>query len=176
MGRLLPPEALAALLSACLREGGVRGYRDAALFAAVYGAGAFQRGRGPFADRTVLLGPEAANLLGGWVALRGRAPGPLLLALDRHGAPEHGEEGRVGPAAARAALARRSKEARLPPVAPEDLRRTGLTRLYEAGADAYAVADTAGYDSLRPARCYEPPPPAPRRTPKTSGKTAFHAW
>jgi len=82
----------------------------------------------------------------------------------------------IGPAAARAALEQRSKEARLPPVAPEDLRRTGLTRLSEAGADAYAVADTAGYDSLRPAQLYEPAAPVPRRPPKTSGTTAFHAW
>jgi integrase len=198
VGKLLPPEAFPALLSACLSEGGTRGYRDAAVFVTTYCAGAFQRelasldlsdwsrnppslrlgrGRGPFEDRTVPLGYEAANLLEGWVALRGRAPGPLFLPVDRYGAPAHDDdEGRVGPGAVRAALERRSKEARLPRVAHEDLRRTGLARLYEAGADSYAVADAAGTDSLRVARLHEPPPPAPRQTPKTSGTTAFHAW
>ena len=121
------------------------------------------------------LGYEAANLLEGWVALRGRAPGARFLPVDRYGAPAH-HEGRVGHAAARAALEQRSKEARLPRVAPEDLRRTGLVRLYEAGADPYAVADVAGFDSLRLARLHEPPPYTPRRPPRTSGITAFHAW
>lgn len=95
--------------------------------------------------------------------------------MDRYGAPARDDEGRIGYAAVRAALEQRSKEARLPRVAPEDLRRTGLARLYEAGADCYAVA-AAGLDSLRLARLHEPPLPAPRRPPKTSGLTAFHAW
>ena len=168
------------------------------MFVTIYCAGAFQRdlafldlsdwfrippslrlgrGRGPFEDRAVALGYEAANLLEGWVALRGRAPGALFVPVDRYGAPAHDDdEGRVGPGAVRAALERRSKEARLPRVAPEDLRRTGLARLYEAGADPYAVADAAGSDSLRVARLYEPPPPAPRRPPKVSRTTAFHTW
>ena len=196
LGRPLPPKAFPALLSACLREGGTRGYRDAAVFGTIHGAGAFQRdlaslglsdwsrtppslrlgrGRGPFEERTVALGYEAANLVEGWVALRGRAPGALFLPVDRYGAPAH-HEGRVGHAAARAALEQRSKEARLPRVAHEDLRRTGLARLYESGADPYAVADAVGSDSLRLARLHEPPPHAPRRPQRTSGMTAFHAW
>lgn len=89
VGRLLPPEAFPALLSACLREGGTRGYRDAAVFVTIHGAGAFRRdlasldlsdwsrtppslrlgrGRGPFEERTEALEYEAANLLEGWVA------------------------------------------------------------------------------------------------------------
>ena len=198
VGKLLPPEAFPALLSACLKEGGTRGYRDAAMFVVIYGAGAFQRdlasldlsdwsrsppslrlgrGRDPFEERTVTLGYEAANLLEGWVALRGRAPGALFLPLDRYGAPVRDDEGRVGHAAAKAALEQRSREARLPRIAHEDLRRTGLAHLYEAGADPYAVTDVAGFDSLRLARLHEPPPPAAtRQPPRTSGMTAFHAW
>lgn len=198
VGKLLPPEAFLALLSACLKEGGTRGYRDAAMFVTIYGAGAFQRdlasldlsdwsrsppslrlgrGRGPFEDRTVALGYEAANLLEGWVALRGRAPGALFLPVDRYGAPARDVEGRIGHAAVRAALEQRSREAHLPHVAPEDLRCTGLARLYEVGADAHAVADVAGFDSLRLARLHElPPPAATRQPPRTSEMTAFHAW
>lgn len=191
-GRLLGRKEFTVLLRAYLRDGRARAMRDAAMFALTHGAAASTSdlasldladwdraapsmrvgaGRDGFEDRTVGLGFEAANLLTGWVALRGRKPGSFFYSLDRFGAVK---SERISNATVHAALKERCKQARLSPIAPEDLRRTGLTRLFESGADLYAVADLAGHRTTEETQRYLRDSGAQGHAPH--GETAFHKW
>lgn len=125
-----------------------------------------------FEDRTVELGFEAANFLTGWVALRGRKPGSLFYSLDRFGAVK---SERISNATVHAALKERCKQARLSLIAPEDLRRTGLTRLLESGADLYAAADLAGHRTTEETQHYLPRN-GNAEGGSPHGETAFHKW
>ena len=96
---------------------------------------------------------EAANLLAGWVPLRGRKPGRMFYSLDKFGAAE--SEGITG-AAVHAALKERCKKVGLSPISLEELRSTGLMRLFECSADLYAVAYVAGHTRLAQTERYQP--------------------
>ena len=193
-GKLVTREGFLSLLSVCLRDGGARTIRDAAMFVCIYGAAIsthelgflylsdwtpeppalhLKSGRDPFKYRTVALGYEAANLLAGWVAMRGRKPGRMFYSLDKFGAitSEH-----ITGATVHAAFKKRCKQASLSPISPEELRSTGLMRLFECGADSYTVADIAGHSTLAETERYEPTPCIARAPLALHGETPFHKW
>lgn len=193
-GKLLTREEFAFLISSCRHEGSARAIRDGAMFVLAYGSAASTceiatlqlqdyspetpflhvgRDLGPFKDRVVSLGPEAANLLTGWVALRGRKLGSLFYSLDKFGGVRSEQ---ITGATLHAALGDRCKKAGLSPIVPEDLRRTGLTRLFEHGADLYAVADIAGHRTLDDTERYEPCPSMHCAPTKSHGETQFLKW
>ncbi len=129
--------------------------------------------QGAFKDRVVWLAPEAANIVAGWLALRRREPGPLFYSLDRFGTVRNHQ---ITNATIHAALRQRFKQAVLSPIVPEDLRRTGLTRFFEHGADIYSVADLAGHRTLEETERYEPDPSVPHAPATSHGETPFHSW
>ena len=102
-----------------------------------------------------------------WLALRGDAPGPLLLAMTQHG--KMTAEGVSADALLRRCKAL-AERAGLTEFSPHDLRRTHVSGLLEAGADmsdvSKLVAEREGYD-LMPEMGYKPTnkylPPRPRR-------------
>jgi integrase/recombinase XerD len=87
-----------------------------------------------------------------WLRIRGADPGPLLLPIRKGGQIQrrpmtaHGVFQRLRELGDRAGLASFS---------PHDLRRTCITDLFDAGADAIAVRDLAGHASLQTTARYD---------------------
>ena len=116
---------------------------------------------------------EAANLLAGWVPLRSRKPGRMFHSLDKFGAAK---SERITGAAVHAALKERYKKVGLSPISLEELRSTGLMRLFECSADLYAVAYIAGHTRLAQTERYQPISSTIRAPLTPRGETAFHKW
>lgn len=181
-GRLLDSWEVYRLFGACLAEGDATGFRDAAMFATLYctaassieltslnlcnwlsqppclhlSASVFmgQGGREAYcAERVVPLTPDMADLLAGWVALRGCRPGDLFVKIDAYGTVL---DCGVGFGTLHTALRKRSLQAGLEQIHPEDLRRTGLSDLFRQGASLLTVANVAGHGSLGMSERYRP--------------------
>jgi integrase len=93
--------------------------------------------------RDAYLHPAAVTGLQKWMDVRGRRPGPLLVALSRTGRPlldrklsEH-QMWKV--------LKRRSEECGIGTVTPHDMRRFVVTRLLEGGHDLFVVSRLVGH-------------------------------
>ena len=141
--RALSQEELRALVAACERDRSPAGPRDAALFALLFGAGLRRaevaaldlsdfdrrtsticvRGNGTRAPRRFTANREGLLALEGWLARRSIAPGPLFNPVNKGGRIEIR---RLSEQAIYVACHKRAAEAGLPPVSPEDLRRSLL--------------------------------------------------
>ena len=141
--RALSPEELRALVATCERDRSPAGPRDAALFALLFGAGLRRaevaaldlsdfdrrtsticvRGNGTRAPRRFTANREGLLSLEGWLARRSIAPGPLFNPVNKGGRIEIR---RLSEQAIYVACHKRAAEAGLPPVSPEDLRRSLL--------------------------------------------------
>ena len=139
--RALSQEELRALVAACERDRSPAGPRDAALFALLFGAGLRRaevaaldlsdfdrrtsticvRGNGTRAPRRFTANREGLLALEGWLARRSIAPGPLFNPVNKGGRIEIR---RLSEQAIYVACHKRAAEAGLPPVSPEDLRRS----------------------------------------------------
>lgn len=173
-GRALPPEELRALLVACAEDPTPAGARDAALIALAY-AGGLRRSELAALDlehvtegepvtvrltrakrhkeRMVYLSDGAAQALTDWLAVRGRAPGPLFYSGVKGGHLIPGQ--RFTGSAIRAMLDRRATVAGLPALTPHDLRRSFVSDLLDAGVDIATVAAMAGHESVRTTQRYD---------------------
>jgi site-specific recombinase XerD len=174
-GRALPDRHLAALFTAC--DDTLRGRRDGALLALLYGAGlrrseaakALVSKIGPAAleisvigkgnrERTIPLPEVPAALLRTWLHVR-RVPSDWLfprmtragLHLGQRITP-HGIGYALAGLAARAGFDIAREEERL---APHDLRRTYITNLLEAGIDISLVRTLAGHRMLETTKRYD---------------------
>ncbi|HIG68969.1 MAG TPA: integrase [Myxococcales bacterium] len=141
--RALSQEELRALVAACERDRSPAGPRDAALFVLLFGAGLRRaevaaldlsdfdrrtsticvRGNGTRAPRRFTANREGLLALEGWLARRSIAPGPLFNPVNKGGRIEIR---RLSEQAIYVACHKRAAEAGLPPVSPEDLRRSLL--------------------------------------------------
>ncbi len=141
--RALSQEELHALVGTCERDRSPAGPRDAALFALLFGAGLRRaevaaldladfdrrtstvcvRGNGTRPPRRFTANREGLLALEGWLARRGVAPGPLFNPVNKGGRIEIR---RLSEQAIYVACHKRAAEAGLPPVSPEDLRRSLL--------------------------------------------------
>ncbi|MFB0976166.1 MAG: tyrosine-type recombinase/integrase [Myxococcota bacterium] len=139
--RALSQKELRALVAACERDRSPAGPRDAALFALLFGAGLRRaevaaldlsdfdrrtnticvRGNGTRAPRRFTANREGLLALEGWLARRSIAPGPLFNPVNKGGRIEIR---RLSEQAIYVACHKRAAEAGLPPVSPEDLRRS----------------------------------------------------
>lgn len=168
-GRALTPAELRALFDACASDL-LRGKRDAALLAAMCGAGlrrheAVQLQAGDYdrenrrfrvigkgnKERFVYPVPGAIEAIEEW--LQHAAPdGPLFPAHPRHG------ERSVRPMTAENIwyLCRMwAARAGVEPFTPHDLRRTYISELLDAGADIASVAELAGHSKIETTRRYD---------------------
>lgn len=183
-GHHVPDRALAAALAACGADPSPAGRRDAALLAVLYTTGAR---RGEIAglavtdydpaerslrvrgkrdkERMVYVTVAAAARLDSWIAVRGRGPGALFPPISKEGRPRH-RDGRLchptGQAIA-GILARRLKEAGVPPHTPHDFRRTFIGELLDAGVDLATAQQLVGHASPATTARYDRRPERRRR-------------
>jgi integrase len=169
-GRALAAAELRALFAIC-DVTTAAGARDAALVALLYGCGLRRsevvrlqlRDYDPTARAVKVTGKghrqRLVPVLGGaraavtaWLAIRGAAAGPLLHPIHRGGAIRRRA---MTPHAVFQRLRALGPRAGLAGFSPHDLRRTCITDLFDAGADALAVRDLAGHASLQTTARYD---------------------
>ena len=169
-GRALTAGELRALFHAC--DGAtVRGARDAALLALLYGAGlrraeavsitlgdldlatAMVRvmGKGD-KQRAVPLGASVCEALERWLRARGAAPGLLFTPVGKGGAVSLRAMSGQAVLMILRRLAARSGVARF---SPHDARRTFISDLLDAGADLSTVQQLAGHAQVTTTARYD---------------------
>ncbi|QXJ19707.1 tyrosine-type recombinase/integrase [Actinomadura graeca] len=178
-GRSVHAAEFTALLRACAADRSPAGVRDAALLAVLYTTGARRSevaglrredydpgerslrivGKGD-KERLEYVHEGAAALLGAWLALDGRASGPLFKPVHRAGAVQHRP---MTDAAVRNAVVKRRTEAGLPPMTPHDFRRTFIGDLLDQGVDLATVQQLVGHASPATTARYDRRPGRRRR-------------
>ena len=164
-GRPVSLEEISALLEACAADPSPAGARDAAIIALLYGCGLRRaelaglglddyeaeqgelrvggpRGR----ERRVPVVNGAAQALADWLQVRGDGPGPLFVSIRKGGHVQHAGA-RLTTQAVYNVLRRRSAEAGVGEISPNDLRRAFVRDLLDAGADILTVQHLAGHSS-----------------------------
>ena len=134
---------LQRLATTCRRDKSPAGARDEALLALLYGAnlrrseavaleladydlanGQLRVGsRSQNKTRKFAANEDARRALEDWIAMRGRAPGPLFNPVNKGGRID---ARRLSEQAIYIACQKRASEAGLPPISPEDLRRANI--------------------------------------------------
>lgn len=173
-GRVVEREEIAALLGACKTDvRGVSGALDAAVLALLFGAGLrrCEPCRPPLGgycpktgelrvigkggrERRLFIDGGTAEAVNAWVTVRGHAPGPLVLALDKHGHVARPLRG-LTPSAVDAIVRRRAAEAGLSGFTTHDARRTFITGLLERGVDVFTVQELAGHADPKTTKLYD---------------------
>ncbi len=160
-GRAITPGELRSLFLACTVAKGALGARDAALLALCYGAGLRRAetvaldvdaidgnalrvmGKGN-KERRIYLAAGGVRAVEAWFAVRGREPGPLLLACRKGGDIEEPRR-RLCEDSVAAIVERIAARAGVGRFSPHDLRRTFVGDLLDAGADLSTVQQLAGH-------------------------------
>lgn len=179
-GRALAGGEVNALIQACIMDTSPAGFRDAAIIAimAVAGprrnelvninlgdydpeSGALKilKAKGN-KQRIVYLDNGAAEALSDWLTLRGPQPGALFVPITKAGKLTIAA---MTDQAIYNMLIKRATQAGVSKFSPHDLRRTCITDLLEAGADALIVAAIAGHASSDTTRKYDRRPEAAKQ-------------
>lgn len=168
-GRAVKAQELARLFAAC--DDTAAGNRDATLIALMYGCGLRRaevaslnlgdydrgenavkvRGKGN-KQRTVYLPVGARNAVDAWLAIRGRAPGPLICPVDKVGAVN---VRRLRPEAVWWALDRRRRAAGLAKLTPHDLRRSYAGDQLDGGTDLVTLSSLMGHSDPKTTARYD---------------------
>lgn len=164
-GRALSIGEIQALFNACAQDKSVKGSRDAALIAVLYGAGlrrsevvaldladwnmtdnclTVRSGKGD-KDRTTYLDEGAAAALTDWLIWRGEEEAGALFYPTRKGGKV--ETRRMTDQAVLDILQGRGKEANLASFSPHDFRRTFASNMIDAGVDIVTVQNLMGHAS-----------------------------
>ena len=179
-GRVVGRDEVAALLGACRSDArGVAGARDAAVLALLFGAGlrrcepcrpsldAYRAQTGELRvvgkggrERRVYLAAGAAEALGAWLVVRGPAPGPLVVALDRYNQVARPLRA-LTPSSVDSIVRRRSAAAELSGFSTHDARRSYITS--RTGARRGRVHGAAARRARRPEDDAALRPPRRRR-------------
>lgn len=148
--RTLSEPEFRALIAACERDRSPAGPRDAALLALIFSAGLRRaevtaldladydrptrtlcvRGNGTRPIRRFTASPEGLLALDPWPARRGIEPGPLFNPVNKGGRIENR---RLSEQAIYVVCHKRAAQAGLPPVSPEELRRSHPTAMLPVG-------------------------------------------
>jgi integrase len=183
-GRALSEGEKRALLTVCMRDNTPAGYRDAAILALALGAGGLRRAEligldlADFAmtdegyarlvvrgkgnkTRIAILDNGPLDAMRDWLNVRGDAPGPLFVAINKGGRLAFGD--RMSPQAIYGLLKKRGAEAGIADFSPHDLRRTFVSDLLDAGADIATVAKLAGHANVQTTARYDRRPEAAKR-------------
>ncbi len=163
-GRTLSIGEIQALFHVCAQDKSVKGSRDAALIAVLYGAGLrrsevvavdladwmeqdncliVRSGKGD-KDRTNYLDEGAVAALTDWLVWRGDAPGALFYPTRKGGLVE---ARRMTDQAILVILRQRELEANLASFSPHDFRRTFASNMIDAGVDIVTVQNLMGHAS-----------------------------
>ncbi len=163
-GRALSALEVGAILNVCCQDLSVKGCRDAALIAVLYGAGvrraevvaleledwnsvdyclSVRRGKGD-KDRTTYLDHGASQALLAWLAVRGEHKGTIFHPLRKGGKIEMRS---LSDQAVLDIIHERGKQAQVADFSPHDFRRTFISNLLDAGADISTVQKLAGHAS-----------------------------
>lgn len=162
-GRALSRSEIAALMLSCTNDPTAVGVRDAAMLAILMvglrrsevvnlnlkdfnhptRALTIRAAKGR-KDRSNYLPQAAVRAVEDWLAIRGKAPGPLLYPLDK---AKRIITRRMSEQGVMRALQRRSEKAGIASFSPHDLRRTFISDLLDAGADLVTVSELAGHAS-----------------------------
>lgn len=173
-GRTLSDDELRALFDACSQDQSPAGARDAALLTVLYGAGLGRseataldlcdydvssgavtiRGTTHDRERTLYAVDSAAEALDRWISIRGTAPGPLFVPIDKAGKVLIRDE-RMRDQSIYRALLKRADQAGIAAVSCQDLRRAFITRLLDGGADISTVQRLAGHCSVTTTQRYD---------------------
>jgi integrase len=165
-GRSLSHDEIGALMQACADDDSAAGRRDAAVIALLYAGGLrrselagldlcdYSRATGELRvrsgagckERLVWLNGAAGGLLCEWLGRRGVQPGPLFPAMRRGGGIS---QRRLTPQTVRKLLRKRSLASGVGEVSPNDLRRTLISDLLEAGVDLTTVQKLAGHANVQ---------------------------
>lgn len=171
-GRSLGEDEIRKLLTICRTDATLKGMRDVAVVAVLYGAGLrrselvkldlkdfeleenslkIRSGKGG-KDRLTYLGQGPGRLLGEWVKVRGETAGPLFLPVNKGGKMMNR---RLSDQAVLWILEQRGKEAGLAHFSPHDMRRTFISDLLDAGADIATVQKLAGHANVTTTARYD---------------------
>ena len=161
-GRALKMGEMREYFKCCAKDRSIGAVLDAALFAALAGAGLRRteavsldlehffpddqrvrvRGKGK-KERDVPIQKTAVAAITLWANVRGLEPGPLFCPVRKNGTVELR---RMTDQALYRRLQRRALKASIPSFTPHDLRRTYASGMLEAGADVFAVQKLLGQD------------------------------
>lgn len=179
-GRALAAWEVQSLIRTC-RTGTAADRRDAALIGVLYGCGLrraeavgldlddfdpdsgrlhVRRGKGRKA-RIVWATGGALHSLGSWLDLRGDAPGPLFVPIDKAGRLQ-AERALSGQAVLHICKVR-AERADLAAFSPHDLRRTFIGDLLDRGADIATVQQLAGHADVTTTTRYDRRPDVVKR-------------
>ena len=179
-GRGLSSGEIAGLLTVCDNDSSPAGARDAAIIAVLYAAGLrrselvgldladyhpddgvllVRHGKGHKEREMPIENGTAANVAD-WLALRGHAPGPLFLGINKAG---HIQPGRLASQAVYKMLRKRGLEAGVSDFSPHDMRRTFVSDLLDAGADLAIVQRLAGHANIQTTGRHDRRPEAAKR-------------
>ena len=170
-GRALVQDELARLYAVCARDGMPAGARDGAVLALGHAAG-LRAGEIVALDLADVTDRDSGEMMvpgkGGvrrpaslgagvvwlhrWLAVRGEAPGPLILPVYSNGTIARR---RLTPPAVFGLLAKRAKQAGVTDVSPHDLRKTFATALFRAGFDQVMVMRSLRHRDLRSVHIYD---------------------
>jgi integrase len=173
-GRMIEREEIKALLDVCKRDPRrTLGARDAAVIALLFGAGlrrcepcrpavnSYDAATGELRvigkgnkERRLFLAGGAAAAIDAWIEIRGRAPGLLILALNRHLQIAEPRQG-LTPSSIDVILRRRASEAGLAHLSTHDARRTFITGLLDFDVDVLTVQELAGHADPKTTKLYD---------------------
>jgi integrase len=173
-GRTLADDEIKALFAACALDPTPAGVRDAALLTVLYGGGLRRseaatldlrdydpangaltiRGTLRNRERVVYATEGSAEALARWIRLRGTDPGPLFVPINKAGKILVRDE-RLREQSIYRALLKRGEQAGVVAFSCQDLRRSFIARLLEAGADLATVQRLAGHCSVTTTQRYD---------------------
>lgn len=179
IGRQLKHEEISRLFEHCLGLGTTSGLRDAALLAALVGAGLRRAevvglsiedydheeqslrvvGKGD-KERVAFLMEDDAAAIEAWLGARGNADGPLFCPVLKNGTVSIRN---MTKQAVYAAMTKRAEQLGLEHFSPHSLRRTLISSLLEAGVDLLQVQDQVGHASPSTTKRYDLRPASARR-------------
>jgi integrase len=180
-GRALAIGELRALLAECVADASPAGARDAAILAVGFGAGLrraeiaaldvddwrpepgellVKRGKGANA-RIAYPAQGVAAALADWLAVRGAEPGAMFPPILKNGRilPRRLSEQSVYDV-----MTKRAGRAGVAAFSPHDMRRTFISALFDAGADASAIQRLAGHSGIATTIRYDRRPSAAQRS------------
>jgi site-specific recombinase XerD len=171
-GRALNARELRRLFRACACDRSAIGRRDEAILAVMYSTGLRRAeivgldlddydpatgelrvdGKGGKQRMAYVVG-GAKQALEGWLKARGTEPGALFWPSDGRGRPLVNR--RMTAEALFLMLRRRTRQARVAPCSPHDVRRTFISDLLDAGADIVTVQNLAGHADVSTTARYD---------------------
>lgn len=181
-GRIVTTTEIQALFAACASEGTVAGVRDIALLTVLFAGGLRRsevvaldvrdydassgaltiRGTQNARERTVYARDAAAQALERWIAIRGTRPGPLFVPINR-GQKILLRDERLTEQSVHKVLLKRGQQAGVPAFSSQDLRRSFISGLLDAGVDIATVQRLAGHCSVATTQRYDRRTEASRR-------------